>query len=95
MAHCFPDADRGVTSGTLSTMKNIGMILGVTVSGSLFTALQALGKQKAAAQKLSAEAIQNQSFTFALHLTFLVAMKIALVAMVACIPTKARDTDIQ
>lgn len=86
-----PDGDRGVTSGTLSTMKNIGMILGVTVSGSLFTALQTLGKQNAAVQKLSAQAIQNQSFTFALHITFLVAMVIALLAMAACIPTKAHD----
>ncbi|TGA98427.1 MFS transporter [Sporolactobacillus shoreae] len=85
-----PDADRGVTSGTLSTMKNIGMILGITASGSLFTALQTLGKQNAAAQQLSAQAIQNQSFTFALHITFLVAMVIALLAMVACIPAKAR-----
>lgn len=87
-----PDADRGVTSGTLQTMKNIGMILGVTISGSLFTALQALGKQNATAQKLSAQAIQSQSFTFALHITFLVAMVIALLAMVACIPAKARNT---
>lgn len=86
-----PDADRGVTSGTLSTMKNIGMILGVTVSGALFTALQALGKQNAAAQKLSAQAIESQSFTFALHITFFVAMVIALLAMVACIPTKMHD----
>lgn len=86
-----PDADRGVTSGTLSTMKNIGMILGVTVSGSMFTALQTLGKRNVTAQKLSAQAIQNQSFTFALHITFLVAMVIALLAMVACVPTKARD----
>jgi EmrB/QacA subfamily drug resistance transporter len=87
-----PDADRGVTSGTLSTIKNIGMILGVTISGSLFTALQALGKQNETVQKLSAQAIRNQSFTFALHITFLVAMVIALLAMVACVPTKARDT---
>lgn len=86
-----PDADRGVTSGTLSTMKNIGMILGVTVSGSLFTALQSLGKQNATTQRLSAKVVQSQSFTFALHITFLVAMVIALLAMIACIPTKAHN----
>lgn len=86
-----PDADRGATSGMLSTMKNIGMILGVTVSGSLFSALQTLGKQNATAQNLSAQTIQNQSFTFSLHITFLVAMVIALLAMVACIPAKVRN----
>jgi hypothetical protein len=57
----------------------------------LFTALQNLGKQNAIAQKLSAQAIQSQSFTFAMHITFLVAMIIALLAMAVCIPTKARN----
>ena len=82
------DAERGVTSGTLSTMKNIGMILGVTISGALFYALEAYAKNRAAFQNPGVHMIQNQSFVFAFHNTFIVAAGISLLAMIACIPAK-------
>jgi EmrB/QacA subfamily drug resistance transporter len=70
-----PRENRGTASGTLATMRNIGMVMGVAVSGALFS----LFEDKAAAAGLPADG----AFPYALHNTFLVAAGIALLSMTA------------
>jgi len=72
-----PKENRGTASGTLATMRNIGMALGVAISGAFFSFFE--GKAKESVPALS----QNEIFTYALHLTFLIAAFVALIAMTA------------
>lgn len=78
-----PPENRGTASGTLATMRNIGMVMGVAVSGALF----ALYKHRAITlytpQNLSEQTLQTNSFVYALHHTFVIATGVALIAMSA------------
>ena len=78
-----PPGYRGMASGTLATMRNTGMVMGVAVSGALFSFLQ--GKAINDFSKLGQTGIllKNNSFIYALHLTFLTAAGVALLAMTA------------
>jgi EmrB/QacA subfamily drug resistance transporter len=78
-----PQEHRGIASGTLATMRNIGMVMGVAISGALFSAGQSKAVARLASQKLSASVLQDTSFTYALHMTFTVAAGVALIATIA------------
>lgn len=65
--------NRGVASGMLATMKNVGMVLGVALSGALFSELQRSAKNRFGVLKISAQELQNKLFTYALHITLIVA----------------------
>ena len=90
-----PQEFRGSASGTLATMRNIGMALGVAVSGALFSFFQNNAKILFAAQGLSDTALLNKSFTYALHLTFLAAVVIALLSMTASLVKGKVKTELQ
>jgi MFS family permease len=78
-----PQEHRGIASGTLATMRNIGMVMGVAISGALFSAGQSKAVARLASQKLAASVLQDTSFTYALRMTFTVAAGVALIATVA------------
>lgn len=78
-----PSGSRGIASGTLATMKNIGMVLGVAVSGALFSFYDSRAKQFYALQGQSGTLLSNHSFAYALHITFITASGGALIAMIA------------
>lgn len=77
-----PAEHRGMASGVLATMRNVGMVLGVASSGALFTFFS--GRANSAyAVSLSGTALQQASFTYGLHITFLAAAAVAALAMAA------------
>lgn len=78
-----PAENRGTASGTLATMRNIGMVLGVAVSGALFSHYEAQAKALYASRGQTGHLLQTNAFLYALHLTFLAAAVIALLAMTA------------
>ncbi len=80
---CVPAERRGIASGMLATMRNIGMVLGTAIAGTVFTARQ---NQLTAALKLrgiAGETLRIQSFTGAFHTTYIMAGCLALVAVLA------------
>jgi len=78
-----PPENRGTASGTLATMRNIGMALGVAVSGALFSFIQAGAKASLSAQGMTGSALDTAAFIQGMHITFLAAAVVALVAMAA------------
>lgn len=78
-----PAGNRGSASGTLATMRNIGMVLGVAGSGALFSLFENKGTATFTAAGQLGETLQNASFVYALHLTFLIAVFVSLIAMAA------------
>jgi EmrB/QacA subfamily drug resistance transporter len=78
-----PPQNRGTASGMLATMRNIGMAFGVAISGSLFSLLSKRAEVFNAAKGLTGLQVEQASFIYALHITFLVAGVFALLAMVA------------
>ena len=74
---------RGIASGTLATMRNLGMVLGVAASGALFSTNQSKAILSLASKGLSNPALKDQAFVSALHTTFVAAVVASLVAMVA------------
>jgi EmrB/QacA subfamily drug resistance transporter len=78
-----PQEYRGTASGTLATMRNIGMVMGVAVSGALFSANQNKAVTSFASQGLAVSILKDKAFIYALHVTFMAAVVVALIAMVA------------
>ncbi len=76
-----PPEHRGIASGVLATMRNIGMVLGVAISGALFTMNSIRANAFYGAQGLKEEALRQASFIYALQITFTTAAAIALLAM--------------
>ena len=79
----IPGAYRGVASGILATMRNIGMSIGVAISGALFSVCQSKGTVLYAKRGLSGTLLSHTAFAYALRITFLSAMVVALIAMTA------------
>ena len=84
-----PPQNRGTASGTLATVRNIGMALGVAVSGALFTFVQGGAKAALSVQGVAGSALETASFVQGMRVTFLVAACVALVSMAASF-TKGR-----
>lgn len=76
-----PAEHRGAASGTLATMRNIGMVMGVAVSGALFNLNSSHAEAVYSAQGLSGPLLEQTSFTYGLHVTFIAAAIVALLAM--------------
>ncbi|HEX3039360.1 MAG TPA: MFS transporter [Caproiciproducens sp.] len=76
-----PAEYRGTASGVLATMRNTGMVLGVAVSGALFSLNYNRAGLLYGAQGLKAAELQQASFLYALHFTFLTAAGVALLSM--------------
>ncbi|HEX9063342.1 MAG TPA: MFS transporter [Clostridia bacterium] len=75
--------NRGAASGTLATMRNIGMVIGVAISGAVFSTSSIHADLIFSAKGLSGLSLFNSSFTYALHITFIVAGFVALAAFTA------------
>lgn len=81
-----PASSRGVASGMLATARNIGMVIGVGLSGALFSVFSGAAGNSAS---LTGMAVDEPSFTSGLHMTFIIASVVALAAMAASL-TKGR-----
>jgi EmrB/QacA subfamily drug resistance transporter len=87
-----PPSKRGVASGVLATMRNVGMVLGVALSGALFTSSQNWLRAQGKTQGLSGVQLTNFAFTGALHTTYLAGAFIALMGVVTSLskgPTRS------
>ena len=78
-----PAEHRGVASGMLATARNIGMVLGVGISGALFTWLAGWTGSQSAESSLTSTTAGQTAFIHAMHVTYIVAAVIALIAMAA------------
>lgn len=76
-----PHNRRGIASSMLATMRNMGMVLGVAISGAVFTSHLNYLNKILSARGLSGSQLYNQSFTGAMYLTCNVAACLALVAV--------------
>jgi MFS family permease len=77
-----PADSRGVASGMLATARNIGMVIGVGLSSTLFMLFAGQAPSQAA-EGLAGLIAQKASFIYALRLTFIVASFVAVAAMAA------------
>lgn len=78
-----PAKHRGIASGILATSRNIGMVLGVALSGALFAVFSGIAKETYTQQGLSGAALSGHSFVFALHYTYIAAAILVLAATIA------------
>ncbi|WP_020614074.1 MFS transporter [Sediminispirochaeta bajacaliforniensis] len=78
-----PQEYRGTASGTMATMRNIGMALGIAVSGALFTFSQKRLTILLSGRGMHGTMLQATAFAGALHATFLAASAVAILAMAA------------
>jgi predicted MFS family arabinose efflux permease len=78
-----PQNRRGIASGMMATMRNIGMVLGIAVAGAVFTGRQSYFRALLQLKGVSGAALRIQAFTSAFHTTYLMAAGFALVAVVA------------
>ena len=81
MGH-VPPRNRGIASGMLANARNIGMVLGVALSGALFAILSS-GAELFTSEGASLTIQQKASFIYAMHYTYLAAVVLALLAMAA------------
>jgi EmrB/QacA subfamily drug resistance transporter len=84
-----PAQNRGIASGMLATSRNIGMVLGVALSGALFSILSNRANALFTTEGVQGSALQQSAFIYALHYTYLAAVALAILAMVASL-TKGR-----
>jgi EmrB/QacA subfamily drug resistance transporter len=78
-----PQKYRGTASGTMSTMKYIGMAIGIAVSGASFLFWFNQASANFASRGLGGTALQQSSFISALNITYILAAVVALAAMAA------------
>lgn len=78
-----PEDRRGIASGILATMRNIGMVLGTAIAGAVFTGQENHLTAVLKLRGISGEALRIQSFTGAFHITYVMAGCLALAAAAA------------
>lgn len=78
-----PQEYRGIASGTLATMRNIGMVMGVAISGALFSFYQSKASVSFASLIPDPSVVKEKAFTYALQYTFRAAVIVAIVATIA------------
>ena len=76
-----PDSKQGVASGMLAMMKYIGMVLGVAISGAIFTSNRQRLLNSLRTQNLQSIQLTNAAFAGALHITYLVGAAFAVIAV--------------
>jgi EmrB/QacA subfamily drug resistance transporter len=84
-----PGNRRGIASGMLATMRNMGMVLGVAVSGALFSSRLGYLESMMASRGITGLELTAGSFMGALSFTFTVA---ALLAAAAVLTSLAKGT---
>jgi EmrB/QacA subfamily drug resistance transporter len=78
-----PQDKRGSASGALAMMRNVGMVLGVAASGALFGFFSGRAEASYASAGLSGIDLQQSAFLGGMHITFLAAAAVAVLAMAA------------
>lgn len=76
-----PPNRRGIASSILANMRNVGMVLGVAISGALFGSRQDYLSRVFTAQGMGPAEVQSQAFIGAMQFTFQFAAVLALVVV--------------
>lgn len=77
-----PPNRRGIASGLLASMRNIGMVFGVAISGAVFTGRLNYLTEYLSGQGLAGNQLKVEAFTGAMHLAYIVSTLIAAAAVV-------------
>ncbi len=77
----IPNSKRGVASGMLAMMKYIGMVLGVAISGAVFTSSRQRLMISLKTQNPQSIQLTNAAFVGALHITYLVGAVFAVIGV--------------
>jgi EmrB/QacA subfamily drug resistance transporter len=72
---------RGIASSMIATMRNMGMVLGVAISGSIFSSRFNYFSRVLSLQNISELELKNQAFTGALKTTFIIAGILSSIAI--------------
>jgi EmrB/QacA subfamily drug resistance transporter len=86
-----PAQHRGAASGVLATMRNIGMVIGVVISGALFSYASIRAKTVYASYGLSGSSLTKASYVTGMQATVFVAVIAALLAMVFSLIQKRKE----
>lgn len=78
-----PAEHRGAASGALATMRNIGMVLGIAISSSLFTLSSNNKAVSYVVKGLVGIHYKQQSYIYGVHISFIAAAIAGLIAMLA------------
>jgi MFS family permease len=76
-----PHERRGTASSMIATMRNLGMVLGVSLSGTLFSARQIYLTKVFSQKGIDGIQLKNASFTGAMKTTFIVGSALAAIAI--------------
>ena len=77
-----PNSKRGVASGMLATMRNIGMVLGVAISGAIFSSSNDWLTDILKTQGLQGTQLEKTAFIGALRITYRVGAFFAFLAVI-------------
>jgi EmrB/QacA subfamily drug resistance transporter len=77
-----PGNRRGLASSLLATMRNIGMVLGIAISGAVFNERVNILTKTLASKGVKGAALKTEAFVGGLHITFLVGVGFALLGVV-------------
>ncbi len=77
-----PPNRRGIASSLLATMRTLGMVLGAAVSGAVFAGYQNYLTHALALEGVTGAQLKTEAFTGAMHLAYLVAAGIAVIAAI-------------
>lgn len=80
---CVPPNRRGIASGMLATMRNVGMVLGVAVAGAVFTGRQNYYEAVLKLKGITGETLRTQAFTGAFRTTYIMAGCLAVIGVIA------------
>ncbi len=87
-----PAEHRGSASGTLATVRNVGMVLGVALSGAIFHAATRSAGTRLAADGFSGIELERATATFGVHAAFFAAALTAALAMTASLKKGKRES---
>lgn len=77
-----PGNRRGVASSILATMRNIGMVLGIAVSGAIFNNYRNYLTSSLSSSGITGEELRIKAFTGAINLSYTIAAILAAVAII-------------
>jgi EmrB/QacA subfamily drug resistance transporter len=78
-----PPQNRGTASGTLALMRNIGMALGVAISGALFAVFRSAGQAVFKASGQTGAQLSDSAFVYAFHYTLYAAVAAAVISVIS------------
>jgi EmrB/QacA subfamily drug resistance transporter len=87
-----PKNQIGVGSGMLATMRNLGQVMGIAITGAVFSNRLSFHTFHLQSQGIDSKLIATRSFTLALHDAYFVAMSVAIIGVLVCLMRGASES---